>query len=337
MQKKEILEPDAIFECSDWLLSDSDDGLLIEGYLGKQAELTIPEEIDGRPVSSIRPLAFSPRNPRLNAEQKAFIRDTLALVSIPASVSVKNLAFAGCRNLQLKTPDRWTAEQRLFRAPDCPKVSPASPREGARGIYRTPDTNKILWQEFVVSGDYHTIGAGSLMRRNHRCIYICEGVERIEAGAFANTSTLEEVYLPSTIQYISPTAFEGCDSLPPEMLPDRPEPSAQKRYGATLLVHQEEHEDGASYTMKYDAKIDLKSDELIFARSPLKVRLLQLTEDEATVFLDEVKMPVTVRAGESTHFSTKVSSLGSIIEGARYYDYDRDYDFTLTLENVKEI
>jgi hypothetical protein len=239
--------------------------------------------------------------------------------------------------VQIEKEEYWSQEKWLYYAPDCP--SPFTPivREGEKGIYRTPDTNKILWNEFVVSGEYHTIGAGALMSRNNHVVYVCEGVKRIEAGAFTFLDTMHTVYLPSTLEYLSPNAFIECDALPPEMIPEKFRTPPQKQYTATLDIHCEEWEEGSSYRIKKDQTIKLDGKRLGYRISSTEYRLLELTADHAVVFLSNVDMPVTIPVSTPVTFTFGVRSNGAIIEGSRYYECDDNYEYTFTLSHIEPI
>lgn len=325
------------FDASDFILIKESYGYDIDAYIGNKTEVAIPETIDGVRVAYINPLAFSPRNPRFDKEHQAFLRENFTHVFIPESVGVERLAFAGCLKLQIEKEAYWSQEKWLYYAPDCPSPFTSPVREGEKGIYRTPDTNKILWNEFVVSGDYHTIGAGALMSRNHKVVYVCEGVKRIEAGAFTFLDTMHTVYLPSTLEYLSPNAFIECDALPPEMIPEKFRTPPQKQYTATLDIHCEEWEEGSSYRIKNDQTIKLDGKRLGYRINRTDYRLLELTADHAVVFLSNVDMPVTIPVSTPTTFVFGVSSNGAIIEGSRYYDYDDNYEYTFTLSHIEAI
>ena len=325
------------FDASDFILIKESYGYDIDAYIGNKTEVTIPETIDGVRVAHINSLAFSSRNPRFDKEHQAFLRENFTHVFIPESVRVERLAFAGCLKLQIEKEEYWSQEKWLYYAPDCP--SPFTPivREGEKGIYRTPDTNKILWNEFVVSGEYHTIGAGALMSRNNHVVYVCEGVKRIEAGAFTFLDTMHTVYLPSTLEYLSPNAFIECDALPPEMIPEKFRTPPQKQYTATLDIHCEEWEEGSSYRIKNDQTIKLDGKRLGYRISSTEYRLLELTEDHAIVFLSNVDMPVTIPVSTPATFTFGVRSNGAIIEGSRYYECDDNYEYTFTLSHIEPI
>ena len=60
----------------------------------------------------------------------------------------------------------------------------------------------------VIPGVVETVGAYAFAYSDIQYITICEGVKKIEAGAFASHSALE-LYIPSTVEYIGPEAVTG--------------------------------------------------------------------------------------------------------------------------------
>jgi hypothetical protein len=74
--------------------------------------------------------------------------------------------------------------------------------------------------EVHIPGSVKKLGNGCFYSSNLRRVVIEEGVEFIDARAFANCKYLEEVVLPNSITEIKHEAFAGCTALKSVVLPD---------------------------------------------------------------------------------------------------------------------
>ena len=74
--------------------------------------------------------------------------------------------------------------------------------------------------EVHIPGSVKKLGNGCFYSSNIRRVVIEEGVEFIDARAFANCKYLEEVVLPNSITEIKNEAFSGCTALKSVVLPD---------------------------------------------------------------------------------------------------------------------
>lgn len=85
-------EKDGSVDSFDYAISSNQRVCAIVGYSGQNVDLTIPEELDGRPVTVIAPNAFA---------------DLTSLRSVHmGDITVKERAFAGCTGLKVVTVDR---------------------------------------------------------------------------------------------------------------------------------------------------------------------------------------------------------------------------------------
>ena len=318
-----------------WLYRDIFYGMQIYGYLGEDTEFVLPEKLGGKNVCDVEPLTFSPYNPAYNEERQAFFREKLASVTVHG-YNIGRLAFAGCQNLTLHGIEKWTKEELLLCAPDCPKVLTFERQEGDKGVFRGQGQNPKIRDVFVVSGEYHTVSAGALIGKDYEIIYICEGVERIETGAFSDMWCLKRIVLPSTLKYISPTAFSNCPALPGEMLPECIRTRGKQKYTASLIYHREETSDGSSYKITDDRVVPLHSDSLAEKLSVSDLYLLELTDTTATLYLKYTGQTVTIEENEPTKITARVYDSGGIIEGSRYYDCDDLYEYTFTLTDIQK-
>ena len=129
-------------------------------------ELTVPAEIDGKPVTAIGYYAFQ------NCA-------ALQRVSLPESItSVGNGAFCGCSALTEVTLPPWLISL------------PSSLFEGCTAL-----TEILIPRNVEEIGDSAFKGCTSL-----RAVYVPKSVGSIGWGAFQNTSALEAVYYAGTAE-----------------------------------------------------------------------------------------------------------------------------------------
>ena len=188
-----ILETElALIRTGDYVYALSGTQAIIAQYTGSAAELVIPEQLAGHPVTQIEGGAFAGL-------------DSLVHVTIPQSVtSIGGGAFASCTNLasigvHVENPVFVSVEGVLFDAlQETLAVYPAGRGESA---YTVPERTK-------------NIGPGAFAgSRDLASVVIPEGVVFIDSYAFAWCSELATLAVPKSVASIGLSAFVGCDSL----------------------------------------------------------------------------------------------------------------------------
>lgn len=167
------------------------DGITITRYTGPGGVVTIPETIDGLPVTAIDDLVFTRY---FNVTQ----------VAIPAGVTnIADQAFANCWGLTDITVNELNP---AFCSID--------------GVLFTRDQTTILNCPVEKTGDYtipdSVIRVGDLAFT--RCanlskIEIPHGVIAIGRSAFASCMGLTEAIIPDNVTSLGNYAFSGCDNL----------------------------------------------------------------------------------------------------------------------------
>ncbi|MDO5141368.1 MAG: leucine-rich repeat protein, partial [Eubacteriales bacterium] len=162
-----------------------DGTVAIRGYSGEKKDVVIPDEIDGKPVTSILPFAFSGSDiesvvlPSTLKEitRGAFYRSNIESVVLPSTLEkIGENAFRGTKLKEIVIPDSVTDI-------------------GAETFCNCASLKKVV---------------------------IGSGLELIHVGLFENCDSLEEVVIPGngSVTRIEYDAFSGCTSLSKIALPD---------------------------------------------------------------------------------------------------------------------
>lgn len=164
---------------TDWKTETST--ITITGYTGNDAVVTIPETIEGSPVTTIANSAFKGN-------------ETITSVTVPATVTeIENYAFQDCTNLaELKLP----AGLKIF---------------GDRAIKNTAiyndesnwNNNAFYYNNILVEV---TMDAAGEYKIN-------DGTVIIAGGAFISNRKVTSVICPESLKYINDNAFQFCRNI----------------------------------------------------------------------------------------------------------------------------
>jgi len=166
-----------VFTSGDFEYTVLDDGTVsLKKYTGKASELTIPAELDGKPVTAIGEEAISTK---------------LTAVTIPDSVTtIERVAFAQCKKLKkIVIPDSVTyIGIGAFVA--CESLESVTLPDGITTIEE--GTFEACW--------------------SLRSVTIPDSVTTIGDRAFSGCG-LKEITIPDSVTSIADDAFEGCDAV----------------------------------------------------------------------------------------------------------------------------
>ena len=234
------------YTCGDYeYVFTEGDGVEITAYTGSEADVIIPSQLDGFPVTAIGHYAF-------------FENETLVTVTVPDSVTqMGDNPFSDCPLLQeikmsLEQPVFAVIDGVLFQKEEKKLVCyPAGKTEEA---YAVPQGIQLIGvsafsccaalkavslpEGITEIGEFAFYECASLTAMNlpaglkkigRMAFYGCEslasvnfpaGLEIIEDSAFSGCSALESVTLQDGLTALETSAFSGCSSLTTVTLPD---------------------------------------------------------------------------------------------------------------------
>lgn len=177
-------------------------GITITGYTGSAAEVTVPGEIEGKPVTRIGDNAFS--------EKTGITR-----VVLPGSIrSIEFKAFSGCSSLvSINLPEGLlTLVGRAFWG--CGQLS---------GITLPQSLTSIDWGVFEHCSSLTNLKIpDGVTKIGPRAFYGCSslsavglppGLTEIEGGLFLDCTSLAGITIPDGVTSIGLSAFQECKSL----------------------------------------------------------------------------------------------------------------------------
>ena len=161
----------------------SDGYIEITEYVGKETDVVVPEEINGRYVGSIGKNVFKDNK-------------TITSIELPDHLySIGDGAFEGCENLQTVNSTGIT-------------------EIGAHAFCGCKSLENITLTGIKSVGDYAFSECSSLTELD------LNTVEKIGIGAFYNASDIYKVHFSSELTTIDNGAFAGCSSFKEIILPD---------------------------------------------------------------------------------------------------------------------
>lgn len=162
---------------SEWNYTVADDGVEITGYAGGSADVVIPSELEGRPVTKIG--------------QGAFRNGTMRSIVVPDSVNyISNSSFENCKNLE---------EVRLpYRAEHM-------------GTYAFDGCSKL--RSLVLPKGLEPVTGLCRDCEELREVVIPYGTEYIGGYAFTRCHQLGPITVPETVSEVGSGAFGGCTRM----------------------------------------------------------------------------------------------------------------------------
>ena len=253
-----------------WKCEELEDGTLcLLRYYGEDTEVTVPDSIDGKRISTIGSRAFSPNQGHITDAQKE-IRKNITSVSLGSGIrEIGKEAFCVCEKLgkvcfaapepALETgeaPGEIGAERSrvaigeyaFWRCKSLTSVigseNIASLEKGAfvscselKDIRLAPETRVAelaFWGcaslDMVICGD----GGKTLLFCSPSCavgnVVLPEGIERIGGYAFEDCKQLTGIQLPASLKYINDYAFRCCERLERIIFCGKPESVAEHAF-----------------------------------------------------------------------------------------------------------
>lgn len=172
--------------------------ITISGYTDSTLihEITIPDEIDGKPVTKIGAQSI------VNAEN---------LYTIYIGKNVKEIDTWGFTNLQGLGADEYGKNGKGF------VVDPENPYFTAvDGVLFNKDMTELIYYPVRKGADIDN----KMNVESYATYVIPEGVKRIRGKAFYHCYYLREVSIPSTVEYIGEMAFFKCSEMASPVLPE---------------------------------------------------------------------------------------------------------------------
>lgn len=196
------------FMYGDWAYGtggQQEEYVYIGGYAGEETTLTIPEEIDGKPVKEIEPNAFKDNT-------------SLKSITIPDTVNViGEHAFDGCIGLEtVNIPIAITeiGEYAFFK---CSSLESVTLPKGLIKIekYAFSECNSLISVTIPASVKLSEImGEFSFSKcEKLETVTLEDGIEYISEGMFYECPALADITIPDSVTRIEKSAFVNCDSL----------------------------------------------------------------------------------------------------------------------------
>jgi len=200
---------------ADYEYKVNDGKVTLTRYLGKEELVTVPEEIDGYPVTTL--------------DSTFLYKSTVRKIILPDSVTLLITAFYGCSGLEeIRLSDNLDTIY-LWCFKDCYNLKklklPDSIRHVMRAVFEDsgieemyiPDTIEDIDElppHFKVPDEPLIKGGNLLFVPRDTVEYtVPDNVKRIGVRAFADCKKLERVTISDTVQEICYEAFACCSSL----------------------------------------------------------------------------------------------------------------------------
>ena len=203
----------------------------ITKYTGKETEVSLPAEIDGKKVTRFGKIFYK------NTELKKIVIPngvtniglnalsgckSLTSVKIPESVqTIGTSAFHGCKSLKsIEIPDSVTAigMNAFF---NCNSLTGIKLSKNLKAINQLTFIRCLSLTSIDIPDSVTSIGSGAFCNcEKLSSIKIPSSVKSIDSNAFAGCKALSKVELSDSIVTIDVRAFENCESLKSITIPD---------------------------------------------------------------------------------------------------------------------
>ena len=206
----------------DFFVIDMENGIGIS-YTGKDEEVVIPKEINGKKVIKILTNSFRDNislkkitipDTVKSIDENAFSGCTaLENIIIPKSmVYISGEAFSGCKSLKSVTisSDITYSYRESSAFSDCPSIKEVTFTEGVTTIGDSFFRNCDNLSSVTIPNSVTTIGSGAFSGcKSLTSIIIPDSVTTIGSGAFRECSSLTSITIPNSVTTIGNGVFSG--------------------------------------------------------------------------------------------------------------------------------
>lgn len=241
---KTVTKPEITYS-GDYEYVEHDGEIEIIKYFGSSKKVTVPSEIDGKPVTAIGYGAFAlnavleklhiPSSVKLidgyafaycdllsdvtlsnglqTIGREAFcLCDGIKSIALPQTLTeLGDDAFSNCRGLtEITIPagiETWGSGAFAFTS-----IASVTLREGLASIGEAAFYGTQL-TELVLPSTIKTIKERAFYHCPLQSVVLNEGLETVGYNAFASNFSLTEIVIPSTVKHITEGAFENCRDL----------------------------------------------------------------------------------------------------------------------------
>lgn len=207
-------DPPPIYTIGDYMIRENDNGVIILQYNGSDTDLTIPDELNGQPVTTIGSRAFQDKNinkltiPDTVTEigYKAFESTGVTSVTLPTSlIELGGDAFQGNNITSISIPKTLTEiPSSAFADNDIESVT-------IPGNIRKISTN-AFWDNIIknvtIEDGVKEIGDGAFAQNKIESLIIPDSVTKIGGSAFLENEIID-VVLSKNLEYIGTNAFQN--------------------------------------------------------------------------------------------------------------------------------
>ena len=193
-----------------WQYTVYDNTVTITGYSGNATKLTIPSEIEGKPVTEIDSYAFADNT-------------TITSVNLGSIQKIGYSVFEGCTSLKSLTIPKTLTEAKYDgyygNAPlTGSSITSVTFEEGIENIpayicYRASSLTSVTLPEKSDTIDGYSIGDGAFSKTSLSAVELPSSLTRIGKYAFSECSLLKKISIQDKVTEIEVGAFNACTSL----------------------------------------------------------------------------------------------------------------------------
>lgn len=197
---------------SSFSYEETDGGIAITYYNGKDENVVIPASIDGKPVVKIG-----------NGEEKVITSSVTESVTVPGSVkTIGKEAFSKCHYLKSVVMEEGVTDIEENAFSQCGDLEDIIIPESVTDIESYLVFSGTKWFEKKKAESTMFIAGGKVIygRMCTGSVEIPEGITEIKSGAFQECKEITGIKLPGSLKIIGSKAFMSCTGLKEIVLPN---------------------------------------------------------------------------------------------------------------------